>query len=127
MMVCCSNETHRTSDKSTHVTNKKIWANSNEENTDTNIYTIENTLGVVDDTSFQYSKRGRCRTEASAAPISHQQHPILKQMTAWQHIIQANSLHKLLMANTIFNTIKLKKVFKYASSDSGIVGHFLVN
>ena len=127
MMVCCSNETHRTSDESIPVTNKGEWADINTKSTDTNTHTIEDTCGILYDTSFQYSKKGTHGNSASAAPISHQQHPMPTQITVWQHIIQANNLYELTMANAVFITIKLEKAVNWALSDSGATGHFLVN
>ena len=47
------------------------------------------------------------------------------QELARQHIIQANSLHKLPIADTIFNTIKLEKAVEWAFLDFGTTLYFL--
>ena len=45
---------------------------------------------------------------------------------AWNTIMQTNNLHKLLMAVTNFNKRKVCRAIKYAISDSGATGYFLV-
>ncbi len=46
--------------------------------------------------------------------------------TVWHNIIQANNLHELSAASTIFSKEKLKRAVQWAISDSGATGHFLV-
>ena len=46
--------------------------------------------------------------------------------TAWQALIQEHQLNALPRAQTIFDMAKITRVAKYAISDSGATGHFLV-
>ena len=78
-------------------------------------------------TMFQYYKQGTHGVSASDDQISQLPQHAATSATSWQHIIQVNSLHKLLMSNTLFKIIKLKKAVAWAFLGSGTTGHFLVN
>ena len=45
---------------------------------------------------------------------------------AWQHIVQANNLRELPQAKTILKDERLTRAVKWALSDSGATGHFLI-
>ena len=94
------------------VTEEEEWTDSNNDSHSANEHSINTTLGVQDAKSFQYYKRGTCGTSANDDNISQLRQHVTTRATSWQHIFQANNLHGLTMANTIFDTIKLKKAVK---------------
>ena len=71
-VVCFPNQTHPASNDSTHVTNEEEWMDSDNNITVDNKYTIDNTISVLDATTFQYYKISTRGTSASAAQILQQ-------------------------------------------------------
>lgn len=86
VIICCSTETNRTNINGTQVTDKEELTNSDKKNSDTMMFTIEDTLGVLEVTSFKYSKRDTHKTSASAAhlyiTLLRQQQPMSTQTTS---------------------------------------------
>ena len=105
--VCCSNQTHPSSDDSTHVTDEEECTDSANGSLGANTHSINTTLVLLDVAGFQYYKSGTRGTTASTAQILEQPQHTTTRSTAWRYIIQVNSLHELPMVNTIFNTIRL--------------------